>query len=97
MDPEIKQMCQQKITTVMLGGASYWASHVRNAPLATVGPKKTACRDGPAADMTASIYDWRARKLAELATIDAGRFLPEERLQNRRGNFNVILRIWSAA
>jgi CRP/FNR family transcriptional regulator, cyclic AMP receptor protein len=27
----------------------------------------------------------------------AGRFLPEERLQNRRGNFNVILRTWSAA
>ena len=23
------------------------SSHVRNAPLATVGPKKAACRDGP--------------------------------------------------
>ena len=26
-----------------LGGASRRSSHVRNAPLATVGPKKTAC------------------------------------------------------
>ena len=26
------------------GGASYKSSHVRNAPLATVGPKKAACR-----------------------------------------------------
>ena len=30
-----------------LGGASWRSSHVRNAPLATVGPKKAACRDGP--------------------------------------------------
>ena len=30
-----------------LGGASCRFSHVRNAPLATVGPKKAACRDGP--------------------------------------------------
>ena len=30
-----------------LGGASWRFSHVRNAPLATVGPKKAACRDGP--------------------------------------------------
>ena len=27
-----------------LGGASCRSSHVRNAPLATVGPKKAACR-----------------------------------------------------
>jgi hypothetical protein len=30
-----------------LGGASCRSSHVRNAPSATVGPKKAACRDGP--------------------------------------------------
>jgi hypothetical protein len=30
-----------------LGGASGRSSHVRNAPLATVGPKKAAGRDGP--------------------------------------------------
>jgi hypothetical protein len=33
-----------------LGGASCRSSHVRNAPLATVGPKKAACRDGPTRD-----------------------------------------------
>jgi hypothetical protein len=33
-----------------LGGASCRSSHVRNAPLATVGPKKAACRDGPISD-----------------------------------------------
>ena len=30
-----------------LGEASWRSNHVRNAPLATVGPKKAACRDGP--------------------------------------------------
>ena len=34
-----------------LGGASCRSSHVRNAPLATVGPKKAACRDGPKTDI----------------------------------------------
>ena len=34
-----------------LGGASCTSSHVRNAPLATVGPKKAACRDGPEGDI----------------------------------------------
>jgi hypothetical protein len=29
---------------VLYGGASCRSSHVRNAPLATVGPKKAACR-----------------------------------------------------
>ena len=29
------------------GGASCRSSDVRDAPLATVGPKKAACRDGP--------------------------------------------------
>jgi hypothetical protein len=29
-----------------LGGASCKSSHVRNAPLATVGAKKAACREG---------------------------------------------------
>ena len=33
-----------------LGGASCRPSHVRDAPLATVGPKKTACRGGPQRD-----------------------------------------------
>jgi hypothetical protein len=32
-----------------LGEASWRSNHVRNAPLATVGPKKAACRDGPIA------------------------------------------------
>jgi hypothetical protein len=30
-----------------LAGASCRSSHVRNAPLATVGAKKAACRTGP--------------------------------------------------
>jgi hypothetical protein len=30
-------------------GQAAGSSHVRNAPLATVGPKKAACRDGPQA------------------------------------------------
>jgi hypothetical protein len=34
-----------------LGGASCRSSHVRNAPLTTVGPKKAACRNGPQADI----------------------------------------------
>ena len=34
-----------------LGGASCRSSHVRNAPLATVGPKKAACRKGPRTDI----------------------------------------------
>ena len=34
-----------------LGGASWRFNHVRNAPLATVGPKKAACRDGPLTDI----------------------------------------------
>jgi len=29
------------------GGASCRSGHVRNAPLATVVPKKAACREGP--------------------------------------------------
>ena len=35
-----------------LGGASCRSNHVRNAPLATVGPNKAACRDGPVADIS---------------------------------------------
>jgi hypothetical protein len=31
------------------GGASCRSNHVRNAPLATLGPKKAACHDGPTA------------------------------------------------
>ena len=33
------------------GGASWTSSHVRNAPLATVGQKKAAYRDGPLAEV----------------------------------------------
>ena len=32
-------------------GASCRSSHVRNALLATVGPKKAACRNGPLGDI----------------------------------------------
>jgi len=40
-----------------LGGASWRSSHVRNAPLSTVGPKKAACRDGPIPDScTATMF-----------------------------------------
>jgi len=41
-------VCQSR-----LDGAGCRSSHVRNAPLATVGPKKAACRDGPKGDITA--------------------------------------------
>jgi hypothetical protein len=34
-----------------LGGASCRSSHVRNAPLATLGPIKAACREGPIRDI----------------------------------------------
>jgi hypothetical protein len=34
-----------------LDEASCRSSHVRNAPLATVGPKKAACRDGQIGDI----------------------------------------------
>jgi hypothetical protein len=37
-----------------LCGAGCRSSHVRNAPLATVGPKKPACRDGPLPDSCAA-------------------------------------------
>ena len=37
-----------------LGEASWRSNHVRNAPLATVGPKKAACRDGPTGDIASS-------------------------------------------
>src|SRR4029077_9746975 len=36
--------------TATMGGASCRSSHVCNARLATVGPKKAACRDGPSSD-----------------------------------------------
>jgi hypothetical protein len=38
-------------------GASCRSSHVRNAPLATVGLKKAACRDGPLTEVTGSFFD----------------------------------------
>jgi hypothetical protein len=40
-----------------LGGASCKSSHVRNAPLAAVGPKKVACRNGPLAEVTGPLFD----------------------------------------
>jgi hypothetical protein len=43
-----KMVCQMaEMGQSRLRGASCRSSHVRNAPLATVGPKKAACRDGP--------------------------------------------------
>jgi hypothetical protein len=40
-----KMVCQMaEMGHERLGGASCKSSHVRNAPLATVGPKKAACR-----------------------------------------------------
>jgi hypothetical protein len=33
-------------------GQAAWSSNVRNAPLATVGLKKEACREGPGGDIT---------------------------------------------
>ena len=38
-----------------LGGASWRSSHVRNAPLATVGLKKAACREGPESEVASAI------------------------------------------
>jgi hypothetical protein len=38
-----------------LGGASCRSTHVRNAPLATVGLKKAACRDGPVTEVAGLI------------------------------------------
>jgi hypothetical protein len=35
-----------------LGGASCRSSNVRDAPLATIGPKKAACRDGPLTEVS---------------------------------------------
>jgi hypothetical protein len=48
-----------------LAGASCRSSHVRNAPLATVGPKRASCRDGPLADITRVSGQ---RQLADLAS-----------------------------
>jgi hypothetical protein len=39
-----------------LGGASCRSSNVRNAPLATLGPKKAACREGPLAEINQSTW-----------------------------------------
>ena len=44
---EPANLAEEKRLTVLeseLSGASCRSSHVRNAPLATVGPKKAACR-----------------------------------------------------
>jgi len=49
-----------------LGGASWRSSHVRNAPLATVGPKKAACRDGPTAEVITREICGYLRRLAHL-------------------------------
>jgi hypothetical protein len=38
-----------RLSCVNRDRASCRSSHVRNAPLSTVGPKKAACRDGPKA------------------------------------------------
>jgi hypothetical protein len=38
-------------------GASCRSNNVRNAPLATVGPKKAACRDGPKVGQTLTWFE----------------------------------------
>jgi hypothetical protein len=43
--------------SIATGRASCRSSNVRNAPLATVGPKKAACREGPLAEVTGSFFD----------------------------------------
>ena len=51
-----------------LGEASWRSSNVRNAPLATVGLKKAACREGPERDLGGAIAHLQSmRSLAVLA------------------------------
>jgi hypothetical protein len=64
-----------------LGGASCRSSHVRNAPLATVGPKKAACRDGPNCDMLC--LNRTCRRLSDFARV-AGLLLMSFPNQTRR-------------
>jgi hypothetical protein len=45
--------CSGLLGQSRLGGASSRSSHVRNAPLATVGPKKAARREGPFPEVAA--------------------------------------------
>ena len=39
------------------GAASCGSSHVRNAPLATVGSKKAACREGPISEIDGGLFN----------------------------------------
>ena len=43
--PKVGAACGNSAPAVLCGGRSVTTVHVRNAPLATVGPKKAACRD----------------------------------------------------
>jgi hypothetical protein len=49
-----------------LGGASCRSSNVRNAPLATVGLKKAACREGPKGDMRSAACDFGSGRSAKV-------------------------------
>ena len=40
-----------RVGSIAIGAASCRSSHVRNAPLATVGQEKATCREEPQADM----------------------------------------------
>jgi hypothetical protein len=55
-------------------------AHVRNAPLATVGPKKPACRDGSQTEVPFSNYDVRSTPDSDqTADIEQGRGTPVSR------------------
>ena len=43
--------------SIATGRGKLQVQDVRNAPLATVGPKKAACRDGPQAEVTGLLFD----------------------------------------
>jgi hypothetical protein len=55
-----------------LGGASCRSSNVRNAPLATVGLKKAACREGPTTDMLASVSQLTACRRTKFSEFSSG-------------------------
>jgi hypothetical protein len=50
------------------GAASCWSSHVRNAPLATIGPKKAARREGPISDICSPIIRSLCRRVNAAGT-----------------------------
>ena len=52
-------------STIATGRASCRSSHVRNAPLATVDPKKAGCRDGPQPEIT-QLFNHEICKLLDM-------------------------------